>query len=163
MIIQSDKGNVVLALFCWLLCILSAVLILRLGVILPAVLLFCVTTGLLASYSITIGRTIIMDAAGCTIALGSYARKYTWEDISVRRAEPSHLGLRLQYHKGGAFFSVSASQKPLWLDPTLYCTFFHPFSCFYVYFTDDAQATPGIYAVDRNVFINQLDTWGIKL
>jgi hypothetical protein len=52
----------------------------------------------------------------------------------------------------------------LWLDPILFCAIIRPFSTFFVYFKNgDKMSTPGIYEVDKHIFLEQLDLWGIRL
>lgn len=168
MVVRSNKSNAFYVLGILLLVILASALFISIGAIIPAFVIVVGTICLLALYCITIGRTFIMDASGCEIIFWKYTRNYAWSNISLKRLEPAHLGLRQEYHNGGVFFSPFPVRKPEWLDPTLYCMFSHPFSCFYVYFVPpdanpQTSGTPGIYEVDRIIFLRQLEEWGVKL
>ena len=33
------------------------------------------------------GRTLVMDAEGCTVSFGSYHKRYNWSDLQTRRME----------------------------------------------------------------------------
>lgn len=164
MLISSDKSNSILLLFALILNLFVVIFFYLLGGLIPSIILFICGTTLLVSNYIAINRTVIMNEFGYKVTLGKYTREYTWADLSIKRIEPPHIGLRLSYHSGGAFFSIFPVRKPKWIDPALYCTLFHPFSCFFVYFKNkDSNQTPGIYEVDKNSFLDQLEFWGIYL
>lgn len=168
MIIRTKINNFILLLVSYILCLAMAILFGMIGGIFPALVLFWSISILYISYLITIGRIITMTDFGCKIKFWKYTREYAWDAITLKRQEPPHLGLRLPYHHGGVFFSIRPSRKPAWLDPTLYCMFCHPVSCFYVYFSpngvkQDQSTTPGIYEVGKNEFLCQLKTWGIEI
>ena len=168
MVISSDKSNIVRLIGLWVIVVLASLLFAQVIGIVPALSLLVCSTVVIALYYVVISRVIIMSENSCKISLWSYSKEYTWDEISIKRIESSHLGLRNPYHLGGAFFSVRRTKKPVWLDPALYCTFFHPVSCFFVYFVSrdackNAAKLPGIYEVDKQIFIKQLQLWGISL
>ena len=130
-------------------------------------LLVC-SSAIIVLYYIAMGRTITMDERGCKIVLGRYSKEYAWDEICIKRLEPDHLGLQIPYHLGCAFFSIKRVNKPDWLDPSLYCMFRHPLSCFFVYFVKGdpnrtGADTPGIYEAEKRAFVEQLKQWGIEL
>lgn len=168
MILKSSKSNAALILVLASIALLSCFFLFYIGGTLPALFLTMCSLIILISYSITIGRTILIDASGYTVTLGKYRRKYLWNGLAIRRLEPPHLGLRLPYHNGGVFFSPKKVKKPKIMDPTLYCMLFHPLSCFYAYFVTPAVnvstgAEPGIYEVDKEQFMSLMDRWGIEI
>lgn len=168
MTIKTDNSNLLLVIILYILCLSMVILMLIIGGLIPAIFLFITTTIILTSYFVSICRIITMTDSGCRVVFWKFAKEYTWDAIFVKRLEPPHLGLRLAYHDGGAFFSIRPTRKPVWLDPTLYCTFRHPYSCFYVYFSPNSNKkkqdkTPGIYEVDKDLFLRQLEAWGVKL
>lgn len=168
MVIKSDKSNFIEAGFMLVLVLLAVGLIYSVGGAIPAIVLFILCLIVLALNCITIGKTIIFHQLGCKVKFWKYEREYTWEELSIKRIEPPHLGLRMPYHSGGAFFSKSPVRKPKILDPTLYCSIFHPFSCIYVYFVREdrggkQKGTPGVYEVNKEAFLFQLKAWGVDL
>jgi len=129
-----------------------------------ACLLFFSTAAILIPNSIVIGRTLVLSQTGCKIKIGPYSKTYAWDAFHTIRIEGSHLGIRLPYHKGGMFFSVRPTKKPSWFDPILYSSLFHPISSFTVFFVNDetAVSTPGYYEFDKQMFLEQLDLWGVS-
>ena len=168
MTIRSDKSNVISELCIMVAVLAMVILFIILGAFFSAAVTLISCSIIVISHHITISRVITMDISGCKIKIWKYERIYTWDEITIKRLEPPHLGLRMEYHDGGAFFSVLPVKKPKILDPTLYCMFFHPWSCVYVYFVNDIASQtisgrPGIYEVEKKSFLQQLALWGITL
>lgn len=166
MVIKSNKSYTDCLIGLYVIVFLASFLFAReIGIVAALVLLAC-SSVIIALHYVAIGRTIIMDERGCRIILGGYSKEYTWHEISIKRLEPPCLGLRNPYHLGSAFFSITQVNKPTWLDPSLYCTFCHPLSCFFVYFikhdtNHTAGTTPGIYEMDKCSLMEQLQQWGV--
>jgi hypothetical protein len=151
-----------------MLILLSALLLGTLYGAIPAVILIGVTTLISVSYCVTIGRTITMDASGCRIEICCVSKHYGWDEVVVKRLETAHLGLRSTYHNGGVFFYVVQTHKPKWLDPMLYCTLCHPFTCFFVYFATSVEnsttgATSGIYETEKEIFLKKMKEWSLDI
>lgn len=168
MVVFSRKNYIVNIVGLCAIVLLVCLLFLSTGAILLALLLLICSLLLLTSYGIAVGRTIIYEEDGCTIKLGKIERKVAWEELAIKRIEPPHLGLRVQYRYGAAFFSLHKTFKPRYCDPCLFCMLFHPFSCFWVYFLQSGikqstESTPGIYEVNREDFLKQLNSWGVNL
>ena len=122
---------------------------------------------------VIVGRTLIFDEFGCTIKFYRYQRIYAWQDIEIKRKEQDYWG-NLYKHSKGVFFSIYPVNKPKWLDPTVYCMFFHPFTCFYVHPTEpeyfnellkykSARAEVGIYLVEEKEFYSKMKEWGVEI
>ena len=168
MVINSNKSCAIyLVVLSVIVFLVSCLFAKTIGIVAALTLLVCASI-IIALYHVAIGRTIIMSERGCRIVFGRYTKEYAWNEICIKRLESPCLGLRNPYHQGSAFFSIKHVRKPALLDPLLYCTFCHPFSCFFVYFVEkdaskNAAHTPGIYEVDKHSFIKQLQQWDVDL
>ena len=164
MVVKSSRDCLVSIAYLGILVLATELILLSEGGAVPSVILLVVSTLLLGSYGIAVGRSIAYDEKGCTIRVGKWERFYGWEELTVKRLEPAHLGLRSPYRYGGVFFAVCKVHKPKLCDPCLYAMLFCPVACFWVYFVpDSAQGTPGIYEVNRETFLGCLKAWGIPL
>ena len=166
MVIKSNKRCSVRLIGLCLIVVLASCLFVQIFGIVAALMFLTCSSVIIALYYVAIGRTIIMDESGCKIVLGRFSREYAWNEICIKRLEPACLGLRNPYHLGCAFFSIKQVNKPIWLDPSLYCTFCHPLSCFFVYFVkydanSNASDTPGLYEAEKHSFVEQLQQWGV--
>ena len=167
-IIKSDNKSIVTTVIAAVLSLVTTMLFWQLFGVIVAMVVLGVLSVILVLNCITLGRTITMGAAGCKIEIAGVSRIYAWEEVLVKRIEGAHLGFRFGYTHGGVFFSVVPTSKPRWLDPMLYCLLRHPFSCFFVYFVTpsekvDKGATNGIYEVEKEPFLKQLEEWGIDI
>lgn len=112
-----------------------------------------------------LGRTLIFDETGCTVCFRKNQAHYTWDQIAVKRAESSYVINSSGYPNGGMFFSLYPCNKSVSVDPQIYVSL-HLNTSFWVYFkpTDPVAAKNsfGIYEVDKQEFLSQLDVWGVK-
>ena len=165
MVIKSGKEYLIVGLSIVVLTTLVSFVIADMGYILVSIALAVLSIAGAVSYSIVVGRTVTMDQSGFTISLLKYQRFYKWEDLVIRRMEGPHMGLRNSNINGGVFFSLKKVRKPEMMDPALYCSLFHPVSCFFVFFSSlgNNDKCQGIYPVNKDRFVEQLKEWGVKL
>lgn len=179
MVIRSSKEYHVLVII--LLCCITVLFFLLLytgdcdgthktfSIVFPAVFALVLTI-LTVRYWISVGRTLILDAEGCTVQFLGIRRTYKWADLKTKRIEDySHsLGHRQPYTAGAIFYKKRAS-KPSWLMPAEYSMFVHPFSFFFVYFDPRIQykkwdyRCPNIYVVEESVFRKTMADWKVEL
>lgn len=169
MIFQPKQENKVLLVVLLSVIVGVDLLFVLLGLDFVLISIFTIISGfIVVRYFVTTFRTICMNEQGCTISLWNYRRTYLWEELSMKRLEGEHLGLRIPYHSGGVFFSVHPVKKPRILDPCEYCMFMHPLTCFYVYFSPNVRLRQGYdqidpYVAERKAFLHLLETWGVEL
>lgn len=112
-----------------------------------------------------LGRTLIFDETGCSICFRGKQVHYTWNEIAVKRVEPSYVFNSSGYPDGGMFFSLYPCNKSTSADPQIYVSL-HINTSFWVYFKPHdpvaAKNSFGIYEVDKPEFLAQLDAWGVK-
>jgi hypothetical protein len=128
-----------------------------------ALLLFGAISGY-SSYSL-VGRTLIFDETGCSICFRGKQVHYTWNEIAVKRVEPFYVFNSSGYPDGGMFFSLYPCNKSASVDPQIYVSR-HVNTSFWVYFKPKdpvaAKNSFGIYEVDKQEFLAQLDAWGVQ-
>ena len=168
MVVKSAKGAYFSSVFLLLLITLAAIIFAGLCDVLWCILLFAICFTIVASYMTVIGKTLEFSSRGCNVKVWGREKFYSWADLTIKRVEGPHLGLRTPYHRGGIFFSPCLVKKPAIMDPTLYCMLFHPFSCFYVYFVHNKsvgqeKGTMGIYEVNQDTYLELLRQWGVRL
>ena len=112
-----------------------------------------------------LGRTLIFDETGCTVRFRGDQVHYAWDQFAVKRVEPPHVFNTSGYYDGAMFFSLCPCNKSVSADPQIYVSL-HVNTSFWVYFkpTDPVAAKNsfGIYEVDKQEFLSQLDAWGVK-
>ena len=116
------------------------------------------------SYSL-LGRTLIFDETGCTVCFRGKQIHTTWNQLAVKRVEPPHTFNSSGYCNGAMFFSLYPCNKNVSSDPQHYVSL-HVNTSFWVYFKSPdpavAKNSPGIYEVDKEEFLAQLDAWGVQ-
>ena len=110
------------------------------------------------------GRTLIFDETGCTVCFRKDRVHCSWDQLVVKRVEPPHTFNVSGYWNGGMFFSLRPCKKAASVDPQIYVSF-HIYTSFWVYFKPsnpvEAKNSLGIYEVDKQEFLSQLDAWGV--
>lgn len=122
-------------------------------------------------YWIMLMRKLIMDEQGCTVSFLWFKKKYYWNQLKVKRIESyeKHQGYSIPY-TGGVIFSKKSVYKPIGWTPLYYNWLFHPFSFFFVNFAvqlnlkrTKARPCPPIYEIKEEVFLSQMQEWGVEL
>lgn len=164
MTLKADKLMLFVNALLAAITLLCALVFLHIGGMIPATVFFILAMTRVVFGTISTARTIHVNADGCIIELWRYRKKYTWSEMAVKRIEPPHIGLRLQYHNGGVFFSLKPVKKPIIMAPSSYCALLHPLTSFYVYFTDSKSSpSPRLYDADRKEFLSLMDQYSVIL
>lgn len=87
-----------------------------------------------------INRTLIMTAEGCTVRFYGYEKKYSWNELSVKRYVKGsgkleeYVKLYGSSYNEGIFFSKHKPMFFKWMSPYNYCVFVRMMSSFFVNF-----------------------------
>lgn len=109
-------------------------------------------------------RSILMEKEGCTIRLFGIKRKYTWEEVVVKRLEYGYRNLNGSIPKGGVFFSIKPVEKDIEKDPRKFGLYKNPFNYFHVYLkTGKVYSFHNKMCVDREMFFKKISQWGVQL
>lgn len=121
---------------------------------------------------ISMGRTLLFDANGCTVSFLWYKRVYKWDDLQTKYIESYRYlwknGISCQMK--GILFSEKNIYKPKWMMAGEYSAFFRPISAFYVYLVpkEELEKNPKLvveysYLVDETFFLEKMEEWNVVL
>ena len=136
--------------------------------------LFAFCYYVLICWTITVGKTIVMDEKGCTLSLWKYQKTYAWDEFKLKRIEDYrdiyHSPTNQVPYSAYAIFSTKEIYRFKSMRPDTYNHWFHPFSFsfFYVYYKVEnmdcnGYLHPNIYPVDEKEFMEKMQEWGIEL
>ena len=118
--------------------------------------LFCIWIIIMQWYT---EYKVIIDKYGCTKTWWKYKKKYTWDELTIRKI-CSPMG---NYAEGILFATYLKSPKEK--DPEWYY-YMHPFSSFTINFKGMSKFEGGFgdqCAVDKELLLQCFDEWGIEL
>lgn len=116
-------------------------------------------------------RTLIMDEDGCTVCFWRYRKRYSWNELQVKRIENyAHNARYYPQYAGCAIFSPHKIRKSLWSCPVQY-GFFCPLSFIFVCFPHKRKLSkreywsimPDVYSVDEEEFRSKMELWNVEL
>ena len=165
--VETKQGYLVFYIIAFAFCVIScafATLISTGSLIVFGIILLIGFVGIWRGY-ILLGRTLIFDETGCTVCFRGDQVHCTWEELAVKRVEPPHTFNTSGYLNGGMFFSLRPCKKSIYVDPQIYVSF-HINTSFWIYFKPnnpvEAKNTLGIYEVDKQAFLSQLNAWDVQ-
>lgn len=112
------------------------------------------------------GRTIRVDADGCTVKFLLFKKFYRWSDLKTKRIEDyrQRLGRYDPYAKGVVFSKKENFRTPQSLTLSLYLQFcLNPFRFFFVLFKPANKNGSGAYEVDEQEFLEKMAEYGVEL
>lgn len=150
-----------LALYCVFLCFnFERVAI---GVI---ILIFALVQLYMLRMCFVYGRTIRVDADGCTVKFLVFKKFYSWSELKTKRIEDyrQRLGKYDSYKKGVVFSKKANFHTPESLTLSLYLQFcLNPFRFFFVLFKPTAKNEFKCYEVDEQDFMDKMKEYGVVL
>lgn len=136
-----------------------------------AAIMFIPAIGVVRAW-IAMGRTLIMNAEGCTVQFLWYRRTYRWTELKTKRIEDytNRFGYRDPYTAGAIFCKKQIKKQSRWKPGSYSARFYvHPFSFFFVYFDPHIPAQErkyqmsDIYVVEEAEFRKNMAEWNVEL
>lgn len=132
----------------------------------------------LLAFSVSYGRTFILDAEGCTICFLWFRKHYFWEDMKFKMIEQYPQFALIPSgdcpYKTYAAFAPYRVHKPRWIRPLFY-NIIHPWSYIYLnfYIPDPPAKQKGFfgpptykgrhYEVHEAEFMEKMYLWHVNL
>ena len=168
MIIKPDSRTIITNVALLLLVVAASLLLfVRINSISGAFVIWSVCSGLIFRRWIATGKTITLDANGCTVSFFWYKRRYKWSDfITIKYGDyTKSFGYKSPYMRG-IEFSPYRNKRPRWIKPAEYCELFHPISYIYIYFTPAVFSKENLRyplgaSVDEKEFRCLMEKWGV--
>ena len=129
-----------------------------------ALISFCILITYYFTWVLTQKRTFVLDKNGCTVKFWKYKKTYKWDEFKTKQIEARgyYYGKNIRYQTTVIFYAKKH------LNPNSHApssrAYLHPLSYIFIHFEDEGDKySSKIYEVDRHIFFEKLEEWGVTL